>query len=171
MCGHAVHQVSVGIQNAPTPSNAWLPNVFSRLQVHHLSAQRRYLQISMSARTSSLEQSFNVNPPCSDANDDVDGGVRARPVTVSPWLTSGQTGRRRSGESQKPPGEEEEEPTELIINLYKRGEGWGEEILPHISVEQRCIKRKRKSADPWQVCKTCHLGVLVFLHSIFHWSR
>ena len=33
--------------------------------------------------------------------------------------------------------------TEFIIKLERQGEGWGEEILPRLSVEQRPLKRSR----------------------------
>lgn len=46
--------------------------------------------------------------------------------------------------------------TELIFKLERQGEGWGEEILPRLSVEQRPLARLRvrnRSAlpDPWAV--------------------
>lgn len=44
---------------------------------------------------------------------------------------------------QEPPPPEQ--PTELIFRLQRRGEGWGEEIIPYITVEQRPIAGKSKS--------------------------
>lgn len=42
--------------------------------------------------------------------------------------------------------------TELIFRLDRRGVGWGEEILPHLTVEQRVLKRNRSAQpDPWAV--------------------
>ena len=45
-----------------------------------------------------------------------------------------------------------EDPTELIFKLERRGEGWGEEILPHLTVERRPLQPKRrgrrKLSDP-----------------------
>lgn len=48
---------------------------------------------------------------------------------------------------------------ELILNLSRRGEGWGEEIVPTVTIEWRPIqKTKRKtmnrnlSSNPWKVC-------------------
>ena len=42
--------------------------------------------------------------------------------------------------------------TELIFRLDRRGVGWGEEILPHLTVEQRVLKRNRSAQpDPWTV--------------------
>lgn len=42
--------------------------------------------------------------------------------------------------------------TELIFRLDRRGVGWGEEILPHLTVEQRILKRNRSAQpDPWTV--------------------
>ena len=34
--------------------------------------------------------------------------------------------------------------------LPPRGEGWGEEFFPRVSVERRTIKRKTRSREPWQ---------------------
>lgn len=49
--------------------------------------------------------------------------------------------------------------TELIFRLERRGEGWGEEIFPHLVVEQRPLadvkKRDRNRSSrprPWTVC-------------------
>lgn len=56
--------------------------------------------------------------------------------------------------------ENEEEwkgPTELIFKLQRRGDGWGEEILPTASIEHRPIKPYKRIRDrsttprPWQV--------------------
>lgn len=45
--------------------------------------------------------------------------------------------------------------TQLIFRLERRGDGWGEEILPHLVVEQRPLEKKKKRAysrpDPWKV--------------------
>ena len=57
-------------------------------------------------------------------------------------------------------GEPLQEPaaTELIFRLERRGDGWGEEIFPHLVMEQRPIdaprKRQRKRdnmPEPWEV--------------------
>ena len=58
-----------------------------------------------------------------------------------------------------PPGDTAERPaTELIFRLERRGDGWGEEIFPHLVLEQRPLEpprrrvRKRSSRpDPWEV--------------------
>lgn len=48
-------------------------------------------------------------------------------------------------------------PTELIVNLDRRGEGWGEEIVPYVTVEWRpIVKNKRirfrsQGPNPWEV--------------------
>lgn len=61
------------------------------------------------------------------------------------------SGRNSSSSTEN----ESERPTELIFNLEWRGYGWGEEILPHVIVEQRVIqpcKRNRGSGpEPWTV--------------------
>lgn len=45
--------------------------------------------------------------------------------------------------------------TQLIFRFERRGDGWGEEILPHLVVEQRPLEKKKKRAysrpDPWKV--------------------
>jgi hypothetical protein len=43
--------------------------------------------------------------------------------------------------------------TQLIFRLERRGEGWGEELLPHVVMEERPLKKKRAYSrpDPWQV--------------------
>ena len=56
------------------------------------------------------------------------------------------------------PGQPEKGSTELIFRLERRGEGWGEEIFPHLVVEQRpwtaTPKRDRNRSsrpNPWTV--------------------
>ncbi|KAL4447914.1 hypothetical protein ABPG75_005133 [Micractinium tetrahymenae] len=57
--------------------------------------------------------------------------------------------------------------TQLIFRLERRGDGWGEEILPHLVVEQRPLEKKKKRAysrpDPWKEgsleCYLVELGV------------
>lgn len=65
-----------------------------------------------------------------------------------------------SGESDACSGDEDDEAgtcdTEFIIKLERQGEGWGEEILPRLSLEQRPLKRVRvrnrcSLPDPWAV--------------------
>jgi hypothetical protein len=46
-----------------------------------------------------------------------------------------------------------EAPTELIFSLYKRGEGWFEEIMPHLSMEKRPIEGRKQNIDKVR----CHL--------------
>ena len=48
--------------------------------------------------------------------------------------------------------EENDGPTELIFKLSRRGYGWGEEIIPHLTVEKRPLKsapssRRKKTVD------------------------
>lgn len=46
--------------------------------------------------------------------------------------------------------------TELIFRLERRGDGWGEEIFPHITVENRPLEKKQRirprsnQPDPWE---------------------
>eukprot|EP00803_Ostreobium_quekettii_P004387 evm.model.scf_42.14 EVM.evm.TU.scf_42.14 scf_42:93671-99960(-) len=49
------------------------------------------------------------------------------------------------------------EPTELIFKLDRRGYGWGEEIIPNVTIERRPIESKRrrqrnrsKGPNPWE---------------------
>lgn len=54
--------------------------------------------------------------------------------------------------------------TELIFKLERQGEGWGEEILPRLIVEQRPLERRRvrnrcSLPDPWAV-RPCAWPVL-----------
>lgn len=50
-----------------------------------------------------------------------------------------------------------EEPTEIIFELSRRGYGWGEEIIPMVSVERRPLRTKpglrnrSKTPTPWEV--------------------
>lgn len=39
-----------------------------------------------------------------------------------------------------------DQPTELIFKLERRGDGWGEEIIPHLTVERRPLRSKRKKS-------------------------
>lgn len=48
-------------------------------------------------------------------------------------------GRPRKSEVQE--SQDKEEPTELIFKLDRRGYGWGEEIIPFLTVEKRPVKR------------------------------
>ena len=49
-------------------------------------------------------------------------------------------GRPRKSEVQA--SQDKDEPTELIFKLDRRGYGWGEEIIPFLTVENRPVKRK-----------------------------
>lgn len=59
-----------------------------------------------------------------------------------------------------------EEATELIFKLEKIGSGWGEELFPRLTVEQRPIKKRirirNRSSFPneWQVCLASLPGAL-----------
>ncbi len=62
-----------------------------------------------------------------------------------------------TGEPGLPP-DPDRPATELIFRLERRGDGWGEEIFPHLVLEQRPLEpprrrlRKRSSRpDPWEV--------------------
>ena len=68
--------------------------------------------------------------------------------------------------------------TELIFRLERRGEGWGEEIFPHLVVEQRpwtsVAKRDRNRSSrpkPWTVIPltSTHMFVLFFTDKEVTW--
>jgi hypothetical protein len=48
--------------------------------------------------------------------------------------------------------------TELIFRFERRGDGWGEEIFPHLTVENRLLEKRQRirarstQPDPWEVC-------------------
>jgi hypothetical protein len=64
-------------------------------------------------------------------------------ASPTPWAPQTEERRNKPGTDT---------PTQLIFNLYNRGEGWGEEIVPHITVEQRELKaRQRKQSERWEV--------------------
>ena len=48
--------------------------------------------------------------------------------------------------------------TELVFLLERRGHGWGEEIIPHLVVDERPIPAKKKTHTgpaPWEVRLPC----------------
>lgn len=49
----------------------------------------------------------------------------------------------RSGAGERGPHEEQE----LVLLLERRGDGWGEEVLPHISLVRRPARRRDKRRD------------------------
>ena len=93
-------------------------------------------------------------------------GQGRRSTVKQPPLSDDASERRQSSASEaattsgRASGDDSEQdvPTELIVRLVRHGDGWGEEIFPHIEVENRPlmakkpIKRNRSSRpDPWQV--------------------
>ena len=80
---------------------------------------------------------------------------RQRSSSSSEVSTSGDVPAQQPNPS---PGQSEKGSTELIFRLERRGEGWGEEIFPHLVVEQRpwtsTAKRDRNRSSrpkPWTV--------------------
>ena len=66
------------------------------------------------------------------------------------------------------PSDPDRPATELIFRLERRGDGWGEEIFPHLVLEQRPLEpprrrlRKRSSRpDPWEVRRRQQHAVVV----------
>jgi hypothetical protein len=60
-------------------------------------------------------------------------------MAESPWTLA--PARQKVLASGKD-GEGDDVPTEMIFNLFNRGSGWGEEIIPHVTVEKRKITKK-----------------------------
>lgn len=103
--------------------------------------------------TESLQGQQPVNP-LGDESRSSDSGS-------SGGSTSGnysQVGHNGSGPaSGSVSGSAESVPTEMIFKLERRGNGWGEEIFPHITVENRPLEKPSRNRprstqpDPWQV--------------------
>eukprot|EP00892_Ulva_mutabilis_P002979 jgi/Ulvmu1/12682/UM094_0039.1 len=89
------------------------------------------------------------SPLCQSARADVDAsGIpdnvwTAVPASQAPWQTSKREKSARSKDQTA-----DQAPTELIFNLYNRGSGWGEEFIPHLTVQQRAVVKKPRRA--WQ---------------------
>jgi hypothetical protein len=76
------------------------------------------------------------------------------PASQSPWQSTQQEDNTCDSDSSSGGGH-----TQLVFNLYNRGSGWGEEIIPHITVEKRTVVKKQRVS--WQVRTwTCHVGSL-----------
>lgn len=58
-----------------------------------------------------------------------------------------EDGKKKRGRPRKNtvPGKNAKEPTELIFKLERRGHGWGEEIIPYLTVEKRPVKSSASS--------------------------
>lgn len=73
--------------------------------------------------------------------EDIKAAVSASETNVTETMRIPvKTGRGRP--RQKPA---EDPPTELIFKLERRGDGWGEEIIPHLTVENRPIEPAGKA--------------------------
>lgn len=71
------------------------------------------------------------------------GAFTPFPACQAPW----QSTKQESQAGSRHP--DSEESGELIFNLYNRGSGWGEEIIPHITVKKRAVVKKQ--CRSWQV--------------------
>ncbi len=85
--------------------------------------------------------------------EDTDGGSDAElerlPAGAAALGSSDEEGGTGTADSEEPPG-----PTEIVFKLERRGDGWGEEIFPHITMEKRPLiksKHKCQHPDPWEV--------------------
>lgn len=76
----------------------------------------------------------------------------ATPSSPAPKKKSSST-TARSGRGRPRLKDGEDPPTELIFKLERRGDGWGEEFIPHITVENRPLepsgrgRRRRQPAE------------------------
>ena len=101
-------------------------------------------------------------PPVSQPDADAEEDRRRR--SLSGAASSSQESAARSAPALPPPPPKpqlgtptSEDATELVLTLKRRGEGWGEEIFPHVALERRPVpkrmpRRNRSSMpDPWEV--------------------
>ena len=77
---------------------------------------------------------------------------------LAPQLSSRSTEvstSEASHHAELPAAKEQTASTELIFRLERRGEGWGEEIFPHLVIERRPIKKRDRNRSsrppPWTV--------------------
>ena len=128
------------IRALQSPSRNY-PGVFVR------SSARRGVSVAATSRprSSRRRRHRSASPPAQRPS-----------ATPSPWQPApvdvrdaevrgggaGASGEARQGQQG--------EATELIFNLFNRGSGWGEEIIPHITVEKRAITKAPGKA--LQVC-------------------
>lgn len=80
----------------------------------------------------------------SDSSEKSERHLTPVPASQTPWQSS-----KREQSSRSKDDTPEHAPTELIFNLYNRGSGWGEEIIPHLTVQQRAVVKKPRRE--WQV--------------------
>lgn len=80
----------------------------------------------------------------SDSADLSERHLTPVPASQAPWQSS-----KREQSSRSKDDTPEQAPTELIFNLYNRGSGWGEEIIPHLTVQKRAVVKKPRRE--WQV--------------------
>ena len=127
---------------------------------------------SSSSRTGSSGSS--PAPPGSHAPSDAattsgsDGGDRS--AGNGGWSANGGGRGRGSADSEDAVAPA----TEFVLRLERRGEGWGEEIFPHVVMEQKLVEKPRRDRprssqpDPWEV-GTMSLGHhLANIHAAFH---
>lgn len=83
--------------------------------------------------------------PAADSvcSDYCEGAYTPFPACQAPWQSTKQE-RQDNNRSM-----DAEDSGELIFNLYNRGSGWGEEIIPHITVTKRTVAKKQQRS--WQV--------------------
>jgi hypothetical protein len=146
-------------------SSAWLTepldggwHVSAQAEARRVSGQADEHQ-SAAARRSSDQQPIQASPAASSGRDDSGLGDEEADRDEQPQPLGADDGEDMLG-GPSPPAETAERPaTELIFRLERRGDGWGEEIFPHLVLEQRPLEpprrrvRKRSSRpDPWEVC-------------------
>ena len=136
---------------------------------HRRSCRCRAQKRQQGHRPSTLRDAQDTELATADqqAKQDLYAQLLDRKKSSSPSEVS--TSRNVGDQPAKPrSGQPAQGSTELIFRLERRGEGWGEEIFPHLVVEQRpwttTAKRDRNRSTrpkPWTVH---HLFVLAVAH-------
>lgn len=130
---------------------ALVPRAHPReLLPRHCAQPRKQQSQRPREESTDLERADQVTSPETDANsgdDDLsfcDTSDTSGEQRSSPWAVA----KLKEGKD----ADAETAATELIFNLYNRGSGWGEEIVPHVTMQQRKIRKLQvKGSDPWEV--------------------
>ena len=145
----------------PRHSSAWLSDSSDGGWHAHASSDTARVSSSAGERRSAgrrpaEQQSRPASPAASSDRSDRKFKVEDSPPEEPQQLLY-VDGKPLDGFPQ--PGKGADQPaTELIFRLERRGDGWGEEIFPHLVLEQRPLEpprrrvRKRSSRpEPWEV--------------------
>eukprot|EP00890_Picochlorum_soloecismus_P006646 jgi/Picsp_1/806/NSC_04295-R1_protein len=138
---------------------SWRNNINDRLRTNRaLDADEGIESSALSLEVREVEGRMDVSGRCDVNGKEVSESSKGRVETQlageldekmnisdSPDLSADMPVKRRRGrprKSDKQESQDKEEPTELIFKLERRGYGWGEEIIPYLTVEKRPVKRK-----------------------------